>query len=176
MQKENKQPADAEIRVIPCSENAKAALKKNTMLHIVRLAFLLAAALWISGYPKTIWQIGLIILFSLCALIELYQIFYCQLSLRTSIVLSPDSAALKRFGTVTTTLRWDELAYVGRASVKLSSISRKTHPYIVLSKYSPKRVDDAGEAVQIQAKETILVEDTDENWELIRLYCRADRA
>ena len=175
MQRENKQP-DAEIRVIPCSESTKAALKKITLLYIVRLVFTLVAALWISGYPKTIWQIGLIILFSLCALIELYQIFYCQLSLRTSIVLSPDSAALKRFGTVTTTLRWDELAYVGRASVKLSSISRKTHPYIVLSKYSPKRVDDAGEAVQIQAKETILVEDTDENWELIRLYCRADRA
>ena len=175
MQKENKQP-DAEICVIPCSESTKAALKKNTFVHIARLAFLLAAALWIAGYPRTVWQIGLIVLFGLCALIELYQIFYCQLSLRTSIVLSPDSAALKRSGTVTKTLRWDELAYVGRASVKPSSISRKTHPYIVLSKYSPERVDDAGEAVQIQAKETILVEDTDENWELIRRYCRADRA
>lgn len=175
MQRENKQP-DAENCVIPCSESTKTALKKNTMLHIVRLAFLLVAALWISGYPRTVWQLGLIVLFGLCALIELYQIFYCQLSLRTSIVLSPDSAALKRSGTVTKTLRWDELAYVGRTSVRLSSISRKPHPYIVLSKYSPERVDDAGEAVRVQAKETILVEDTDENWELIRRYCRADRA
>ena len=175
MQRENKQP-DAEIRVIPCSENTKAALKKITLLYIVRLVFTLVAALWISGYPKTIWQIGLLVMFGLCALIELYQIFSCQLSLRTSIVLSPDSAALKRFGTVTATLRWDELAYVGRTSVKLSSISQKTQPYIVLSKYMPERVDDAGEAVRVQAKETILVEDTDENWELIRRYYGEDKA
>lgn len=171
MQKEYKQAANTKVHVIPCSKSTATALKKSTMIHIARLVFLLLAALWISGYPKTIWQMGLIILFSLSALIEMYQIFYFQLSLHTRIVLSTDSATLNRFGAVTKTLCWNELAYVGRSNVKLLSTTRKAHPYIVLSKYKPEFVDGTSGAVRVHSKETILVEDTGDNWRLINNYC-----
>lgn len=171
MQKDNMPQTDAATRLISCSKNTAAALKKGTIIQIGRLVLTLLAALWLSDYPRTIWQIGLFILLGLGALIDLYQIFYYQLSLHTGIVLSPDSVSLKRFGTVTKTLRWDALEYVGKANVKLASITQKTHPYIVLSAYKLEPIDDAGEAVRVHPKETILVEDTEENWEMIKSYC-----
>lgn len=171
MQKDNMPKTDAATRLIPCSKNTAAALKKGTIIHIGRLVFLLLATLWLSGYPRTIWQIGLFVLFGLCALTELCQFFFDQRSLHTDIVLSPDSVSLKSFGSITKSLRWDELKYIGKAKVKIISITQKTHPYIVLSKYKPEHIGDASEAVRVHPKETILVEDTEENWEMIKSYC-----